>query len=90
MGQAQNGDGVAVGSLGHDIATAIVRVCGHGCATEEAWKFTPRQLIAWCEIIERDHAMRTAQLANAVRVAFHADGDDYKGFISDCLSRNIL
>jgi len=30
--------------------------------------------------------MRTAQLANAVRVAFHADGNDYKGFISELMA----
>ena len=43
------------------LACAIQRLVANGHTSEYAWAFTPRQLIAWCALIERERMRVMAQ-----------------------------
>jgi len=47
---------------GYEIARALQRCIGAGHSPELAWTYTPRQLIAWGEIIDRDQLAKDNKL----------------------------
>jgi hypothetical protein len=42
--------------------------------------------MAWLELIEREQAAQLAQLANALRMAYHAESAAYRRFITELAS----
>ena len=47
--------------LSDQIACAIQRLTANGHTRHDAWACTPRQLVAWCELIERERMRVMAQ-----------------------------
>jgi hypothetical protein len=63
---------------GYDIARAIQRCVQFGRDEGDCWKSTPKQLSAWCELIDREEAARDARLLGLMRGAAHGENRSVK------------